>query len=49
MKNLRKLSKSDLKMVSGGWVPPPGGYCPEGYCQYTENGACRIYDPEKCY
>ena len=49
MKNLKKLSKSDLKMISGGWVPPPGGYCPAGSCQYTESGPCRTYDPERCY
>ncbi|WP_165439462.1 hypothetical protein [Chryseobacterium phocaeense] len=49
MKNLKKLSKSSLKMISGGWVPPPGGRCPEGTCQYTENGPCRKYDADKCY
>ncbi|MDQ1855598.1 hypothetical protein [Chryseobacterium sp. WLY505] len=49
MKNLKKLSKSALKKIAGGWVPQPGQNCPEGTCQYTENGPCRIYNPDKCY
>lgn len=48
MKNLKKLTKTDLKVISGGWVPQPGQSCPSGTCQYRENGPCRIYDAEKC-
>ncbi|WP_117590663.1 bacteriocin-like protein [Chryseobacterium vrystaatense] len=49
MKNFKKLTKSDLKTIEGGWVPPEGGRCPNGTCQYSENGPCRIYNPDKCY
>ncbi|MFN1215845.1 bacteriocin-like protein [Chryseobacterium kwangjuense] len=48
MKNLKKLSKSNLKMISGGWVPQPGQSCPAGTCQYKENGPCRKYDEALC-
>ncbi|WP_129057112.1 MULTISPECIES: bacteriocin-like protein [unclassified Chryseobacterium] len=48
MRNLKKLTKTDLKTISGGWVPQPGQSCPDGTCQYRENGPCRLYDADKC-
>ncbi|WP_183147956.1 hypothetical protein [Chryseobacterium nematophagum] len=48
MKNLKKLPKSNLKMILGGWVPPTGGLCPQGTCQYRENGPCRPYNHKLC-
>ena len=48
MKNLKKLSKSALKNIAGGWVPPPGESCPAGSCQYKENGPCRPYNANHC-
>jgi len=48
MKKIKKLSKDHLKSISGGWVPPPGGQCPQGSCQYIEYGPCRIYVADKC-
>ena len=41
LEGAQKLSKKEQKNINGGWVPPEGGYCPSGTCQYFENGPCR--------
>lgn len=42
MKNLRKISKSELKEINGGNAPccEPWGTCPAGYKQCRAWGAC---------
>jgi hypothetical protein len=41
LEGAQKLTKNEQKNISGGWVPPPGGFCPNGSCQYYDNGPCR--------
>lgn len=42
MKNLRKISKTELKQINGGNAPccEPWGTCPDGYRQCQAWGAC---------
>jgi hypothetical protein len=41
LEGAQKLTKKEQKNINGGWVPPEGGSCPNGTCQYFENGPCR--------
>ncbi|MCV9933668.1 hypothetical protein OIU80_15400 [Flavobacterium sp. LS1R47] len=41
LKGAQELTKKQQKEINGGWVPPAGGYCPNGTCQYVEGGPCR--------
>jgi hypothetical protein len=41
LEGTQKLTKNEQKGINGGWVPPTGGSCPNGTCQYFENGPCR--------
>jgi hypothetical protein len=41
LEGAQELTRSEQKEINGGWVPPPGGDCPNGTCQYVENGPCR--------
>ncbi|MBF7092164.1 hypothetical protein IUY40_11490 [Flavobacterium sp. ALJ2] len=41
LKGAQELTKKQQKEINGGWVPPPGGSCPNGTCQYVEGGPCR--------
>ncbi len=42
MKNLKKITKTDLKKITAGNAPccEPWGRCPDGYKQCQEWGAC---------
>ncbi|MBF4492189.1 hypothetical protein IRZ83_07615 [Flavobacterium sp. JLP] len=41
LKGVKVLTKKQQKAISGGWVPGPGESCPNGFCQFVENGPCR--------
>jgi hypothetical protein len=48
LEGAQKLTKNEQKNINGGWVPPPGGSCPNGTCQYSENGPCRRWNDLLC-